>query len=348
MTTLRELASAEELQAARSASISFWVLSGQQFGGSKYRLSIFVRPATSPHSCPRYNQSCRSPIRKSSCSTFAAGRWGMMPPRNPFSTRERGAVTLREGASTPPGGWNFREIGVKASQIVGQVVVRKITMGDIAVLTSITGGKDHLREDQCTDGAKFIAYVSVQRGSEVWEERHAYNRFQSDRRNSRVPKILSHEFCEAEYSIWIDGNLALRVDPGRLVETYLGSCDFAIFRHPFRNCLYDEAETCSRDGLDDPDVISRQVSKYAAAGYAKNLGLAEANVIIRRHSDEVIHFNKTWWAEYCLHSVRDQISFMYAASKAGLRINWMSPTVFTGHEYFHGVEHLTAQPEPAR
>jgi hypothetical protein len=219
-------------------------------------------------------------------------------------------------------------------------------MPGIAVLTSITAGKDHLRDDQCVGGAKFIAYVSPEFGSSVWEERPAYDRFRSCRRNSRAPKILSHQFCDAEYSIWIDGNIALRTEPSRVVQEYLQEGDLAVFRHPLRNCIYEEAAICIESRLDDPEIINRQVNKYAASGYAKNLGLAEANVIIRRHTDHVIDFNKTWWTEYCTHSVRDQISFMYAAVRAGLRINWISPTVFTGHEYFHGVGHLTPQPEP--
>ena len=44
-------------------------------------------------------------------------------------------------------------------------------MSDITVLTSITAGKDHLRDDHCTGGAKFIAYVSADHQSEVWEQR---------------------------------------------------------------------------------------------------------------------------------------------------------------------------------
>jgi hypothetical protein len=221
-------------------------------------------------------------------------------------------------------------------------------MSDIVVLTSITGGKDHLRDDQCTEGAQFIAYVSSEFGSKVWKERPAYDRFHSHRRNSRAPKILSHHFCDAEYSIWIDGNVALRVGPYHLVETYLNGYDLAVFRHPDRNCIFEEAATCIECGLDDPDIIRGQVRRYADAGYAKNLGLAEANVIIRRHTNHIIEFNRTWWAEYCTHSVRDQLSFMYSINKTGVRINWITPTVFTGHEYFHGVAHLTAQPEPGR
>jgi Protein of unknown function (DUF616) len=215
-------------------------------------------------------------------------------------------------------------------------------MSEITVLTSITAGKDHLRDDQCTGGATFIAYVSEEYHSEVWEQRPAYDRFRSARRNSRAPKILSHQFCETDCSIWLDGNLALRVNPVRLVETWLGEYDFAVFRHPERNCIYEEALNCIGYGADDPELIKRQVSKYANEGFPKNFGLAEANVIVRRHSRDVIEFNKAWWSEYCIHCVRDQLSFMYTVKKTGLRINWITPSVFTGNTHFHGLAHFDA------
>jgi hypothetical protein len=219
-------------------------------------------------------------------------------------------------------------------------------MPGITVLTSITAGKDHLRDDQFTGEARFIAYVSADHGSKVWEQRPAYSAFHSARRNSRVPKILSHQFCDTEYSIWLDGNIALRIDPVRLVEMWLEDYDFAVFKHPERNCIYEEAINCIGYGADDPEVIRKQVRKYADDGYPRDLGLTEANVIVRRHSNRVIEFNNTWWAEYCVHCVRDQISFMYAARKTGLRMNWITPSVFTGNAHFHGVAHLTARPEP--
>jgi len=217
---------------------------------------------------------------------------------------------------------------------------------DITVLTSITAGKDHLRDDQCTAGAIFLAYVSEKHRSVLWQQLPAYDRFGSARRNSRAPKILSHRFCETEYSIWLDANIALRIDPSVLVETWLQDYDFAVFRHPERDCIYEEALNCIAYGADDPQLINRQVRKYAKEGYPNNFGLAEANVIIRRHSKNVIEFNNAWWSEYCMHCVRDQLSFMYMVKKTGLQINWISPSVFTGNKHFHGVAHLTPRPEP--
>jgi hypothetical protein len=219
-------------------------------------------------------------------------------------------------------------------------------MAAISVLTSITGGKDRLRDDQIVGEGRFIAYVSEPCQSTVWEERPAYDRFRSDRRNSRAPKILTHLFCDTECSIWIDGNIALRTDPASLAEKWLADHDFAVIRHPDRQCLYAEAAVCLELGLDDPDVINEQIRKYAANGYPHDQGLPECNVIIRRHTPKVIEFNNTWWSEYCAHSVRDQLSFMYAANKTGLGISWISPAVRTGNTDFDGAPHLTPRPEP--
>jgi hypothetical protein len=219
-------------------------------------------------------------------------------------------------------------------------------MSDITVFTSITGGKDHLRENQVTDGAKFIAYVSERQGSKVWEEREAYNRFRSDRRNARAPKILSHHYCDTPYSLWLDGNIALREKPARIVEEWLVDHDFAVFKHPDRDCLYEESTFCAERELDDPKVIIAQAAKYKAEGFAMRKGLAESSVIARRHTTKVIEFNNAWWSEFCMHSVRDQLSFMYAADKVGLRINWITPAARLGHPYFDYKNHLTAQPEP--
>lgn len=219
-------------------------------------------------------------------------------------------------------------------------------MSGVTVLTSITGGKDRLRDDQVTDGAKFLAYVSKPEGSTIWEEREACNRFRSDRRNSRVHKILSHQYCDTPYSLWLDGNIALREKPGRIIEEWLKDHDFAVFKHPERDCLYEESTSCAKYKLDDPRVIIAQAMKYEAEGFALHSGLPESNVIARRHTAKVIEFNNAWWSEFCIHSVRDQISFPYAAYKVGLRINWITPAARFGHPYFHYGSHLTPQREP--
>lgn len=194
----------------------------------------------------------------------------------------------------------------------------------ITVLTSIVGGKDYLVEEQVKGEAEWRAYLDKPYSSGVWQIEKAYDRLSDPRRNSRAPKLLSHLFSGTEYSIWIDGNISLTKPPEELIERYLQDADMAVFKHPKRDCLYDEATKCAVSGLDDPEVIIEQVTAYERDGFAKHKGLGECNVIFRRHSEKVWRFNEVWWAHYCRFSCRDQISFMYAADSVGIKINMIN------------------------
>lgn len=214
-------------------------------------------------------------------------------------------------------------------------------MSKITVLTSITGVKDTLVEQQTKGDARFIAYLDKANEtiSTDWETKEAYDRFYSPRRNSRIHKILVHQYVDTPYSVWIDGNIRLLLPPETLIERYLSETDIAVFKHPIRDCLYDEAVVCAERGLDDPHVIREQVKHYSTNSYAEHKGLAECMMILRKHTPKVEAFNNAWWSEYCRFSVRDQISFMYAADKVGLRVNFIDVQFKTFTE--NGVERYT-------
>lgn len=209
---------------------------------------------------------------------------------------------------------------------------------DISIITSITGGKDKLREDMDTTSGKFIAYTDTDAKSDVWEVRKAPDIFIDPRRNSRIPKIMPHQYVDSEYSIWIDGNIALKLPADYLIETYLKDHDLALFRHPSRRCVYDEATVCAQMGLDHSEKIIEQVRAYEERDYAKQKGLAECGVLIRRHTPKVEEFNNYWWSEYCRHSRRDQISFPYVMDKLGMRVNYIQGHVSL-HEAFDFKSH---------
>jgi hypothetical protein len=202
---------------------------------------------------------------------------------------------------------------------------------NITVVTSITGGKDHLLENQAKGKARFTAFLDETQWSTDWEILQAYDRFVDPRRNSRIHKLLIHKYATTEYSIWIDGNMRLLVPPEQLVKKYLKDHDIALFRHPTRDCLYEEALTCAKQKLDDTEVIIEQAVAYEKNEYAKHKGLCECGIILRRNTPKVEEFNNAWWAEYTRYSKRDQISFMYALDKVGLRANIIN-------DYFIDVE----------
>lgn len=189
----------------------------------------------------------------------------------------------------------------------------------LTVYTCLTVGKDRLRSQE-RGSADFVAFTDEPEVPEPWERRPAYDRFTDPRRNSRIQKIMPHLYLDCDYSVYLDANVSLLVPPEALVAEHLADHDVAVYRHPTRDCLYQEALECAKRGLDDPEVIIEQARAYEVSGWAKNRGLAECGVIIRRHTTRVERFNEAWWAHFSRYSRRDQLSFMVAAERSGVRV----------------------------
>ena len=211
------------------------------------------------------------------------------------------------------------------------------------VYTAITGGKDTLKDTQNTLGASFVAFTDKPFESKVWERRVACNEYSDPVRNAKRHKILPHlYFPDAEYSLWIDGTISLKVPLDDLIHKYLQNTDIAMFPHPYRNCLYDEALTCINLGLDNTQTIKKQVEEYNLEGYLPRRGLFEATVILRRHTNEIRAFNETWWDEIVWGSRRDQISLPYVLHKTATDVTIMEGYVHNegGNKYFGYEGHL--------
>ena len=209
----------------------------------------------------------------------------------------------------------------------------------ITVLTSIVGSRDSLRDDFFPDGSKFIAYAD--QPSDFWEVRKPYEKFLDPVRNAKAPKILSHLHDDgSDVSIWLDGNITLQVPPSQLVDEFLGDKDFWLMTHFARKCLYEEGEACLPLEGDNRDVYD-QMHRYSQEGMPKDFGLFECNVIIRRNTELVRRVNETWWAEVCMGSRRDQLSFTYALWKNGcnsIAVNTLKGNV-REHPYFNYGRH---------
>lgn len=201
---------------------------------------------------------------------------------------------------------------------------------DITVVTSITGGKDGLVEDQFQmDGVKYVAYVDKPVKSKVWEVREAYKGFTDPRRNSRIHKILIHKYVDTEYSVWIDGNISIQKDLRPLIKEKLEEFDLAVSKHPTRECVYEEAYVCAAAGFENPDVLLEQMNQYEKEQFEKKKGMAECGFILRRQTEDTERFNNYWWSEYCRYSKRDQISFPVALDRTAMRVNYLFEPVYT-------------------
>jgi|HubBroStandDraft_4_1064222.scaffolds.fasta_scaffold03171_14 hypothetical protein len=218
----------------------------------------------------------------------------------------------------------------------------------IIVYTCILGGFDSLRPPLVPPepGVRFICFTDVPVLPDVppWEFRpvhrvgdlcRACNGVEiSNSRTSRVPKILPHLVlpADADYSIWLDGNLQLRKPASQIINEELRFEDWAAHRHPARGCVYEEADLLVRESTQkpaewpnlSPDGVRAEIGTYAAAGYPPNLGNLTANgMIIRRHTPAVAAVNETWWKLFAVGCGRDQLSFPVAAWQHGLKVNRM-------------------------
>ena len=154
------------------------------------------------------------------------------------------------------------------------------------IYTAITNGKDYPRTD-----------------IKVFNK---YNKFKDPVMNAKIYKVLSHKYIKDEYSIWIDGNLTLKLHEEEYIKL-LGDSDIAVFENPYRDCLFNEIDQCIEQELDARVALESCKRRYK--GFPRHNGLGACFLIIRRNTEQIKKLNEEWWAEICSGSRRDQISF---------------------------------------
>ena len=152
-------------------------------------------------------------------------------------------------------------------------------------------------------------------------------------------KYLFWEYgIQSDVNMWVDGNIYPLAKPEEYIEL-LGDSDICLFRHPWRDCIYEEATETLNLNFDLPEIVIPQLEAYKKSGYPKNNGLAETGVMIRRDSPTVRRFLIAVWKEIERGSHRDQLCFNYVLSKfPKLRIKYLPPSVRT-HSMFNMVPH---------
>ena len=198
------------------------------------------------------------------------------------------------------------------------------------VYTCITNRYDDLSEIACfhytdfdwdyvcfTDDEELIA----QQQFGIWDIRPLVFTDLDVIRNARRHKVLPHIlFPEYDESLWIDANVNILTsflfDNIRKRRTNL-----LIPIHATRNCIYEEYEFVQNAGLIVPELGRQQIETYQKAGFPKNYGLLETNILYRRHNAPAIVQLMDDWANEIIHfTQRDQLSLTYVMWKYHLKI----------------------------
>jgi len=184
----------------------------------------------------------------------------------------------------------------------------------MVVYTVSIGPKDTLQPALFPERADYICFSDRPVEARGWQRRSLKDTGMGARRTSRLPKMQPNIYLpEYEISLYHDANFQLQVDPQTFCDTHLNGVNLAMYRHPERDCLYDEAVICEGFKLDTPDRFHQQVEWCKAAGMPRHWGLFQGSVIARRHLEpEIIELGRVWRTEYTFGSCRDQISLAFA------------------------------------
>lgn len=189
----------------------------------------------------------------------------------------------------------------------------------IVVYTVVIGGYDRILTPLIVNPD--VRYVAVTDGPapSPWEIMRPPHLTGNRKRDSRRWKLLAHElFPTADWTIYVDGQLQLAVDPLMLLAECdaWGEGDLFLFRHHERDCLYDEARAVLNVRKDTRQRVEPHVRRYRSSGFPEHAGLYMGGMLVR--SPAAADFNDVWWAEVERGSCRDQISLPVALANSGV------------------------------
>lgn len=193
-------------------------------------------------------------------------------------------------------------------------------MDKIVVYSVNVNGYDEIRTPREYDpNVKYILFTDDEDvKSDVWEIRPVdfLKNIKDLRKKARYVKVNSHLILpEHDVSIWVDSCFEPRFTDAKkmLDEIGLGNNNMMAYKHPLRNCLFDEANAVIQYKLDTIGVVSNQMKRYRDMGFPKEYGLFETGFLIRKNNNKIKNFNETWWTEIKNNSGRDQLSHMFAS-----------------------------------
>lgn len=203
----------------------------------------------------------------------------------------------------------------------------------IVVYTASIGRQIGMPQIQTYPNCEFVCISDFASESGNWKVvspifKHS-NRIKVARWYKTHPHIL---FGDADWTIWMD-DWFVPINIYGLVELAKDG-DIGIYKHRHRDCIYEEAEVCIKMGLDDANIIKKQMGQYRRESYPSNFGLHETCIIVRRNTPSINELNEEWWNQIECGSHRDQLSFDFVVWKMGINLISLYPGDGYNNPYF--------------
>ena len=153
------------------------------------------------------------------------------------------------------------------------------------------------------------------------------------------PYILLHNY---DYCLWMDANIVIKdryifIDIDEKIKQ--GSL-ISSSKHPYRDCIYEELEACSRMRKDDIRLMNMQIDILKKDSYPVHNGLFETNILLINNSNKkVIKLLEDWWQWIFNYSRRDQLSFTYVLWKNNIVCHFINDVSLRFHRSVYLKEH---------
>jgi hypothetical protein len=192
-----------------------------------------------------------------------------------------------------------------------------------AVVTSVYDAYDTVKPPMEQHGLD-VEWVCVTDGSVAvpagWRAVFEPSRGLSPMRAAKRAKLEPWRYTDAPASVWIDASY--RVTSPYFVGEALGhahEAGIAQFVHPWRDCLYAEADASMALPKYAGEPLAEQRVTYWADYHPEHWGLWAAGVIARWHTDKVRGMCAEWNDHIETWSFQDQVSQPYVLRKWGMR-----------------------------
>ena len=129
---------------------------------------------------------------------------------------------------------------------------------------------------------------------------------------SKWPKLRPWEYAplDAHTWVWIDGAFQIRSETFVAEAVAASDAPVSMWAHPWRDCLYDEAEASVPLAKYATTPVLEQAEHYRAQGFPEHAGLWAAGLIVYRK--RCTELADAWQAEMERWGYQDQISLPVA------------------------------------
>lgn len=140
---------------------------------------------------------------------------------------------------------------------------------------------------------------------------------------------------EGLWSLYLDGSFSVRKPVTQLVEGWLAQHEMALFKHPWRDCAYDEIDECVKRGKLDPRLADKARAHLSLAGHPRHWGLWACGIIARRTQSVIQGPLAATWLPLVQECPRDQIWLPLVIRTLGIRhrILTIDKSIYKTHHF---------------